>query len=106
MDAVVTLVMGRVSPDAQMALIEHYREALGQGLPPDISQTMLIRDGDEIGILSVWPRREDLAAMLAGGEEPFARRLIREAGGTPSARVFDFVVGKRNTAVGVPDPSA
>jgi hypothetical protein len=28
----------------------------------------------------VWQRRADLDAMLASGEEPFARRLIRSAG--------------------------
>jgi hypothetical protein len=29
--------------------------------------------------------------MLASGEEPFARRLIREAGGTPDVQIYDIV---------------
>lgn len=29
--------------------------------------------------------------MVATGEEPFARRLIREAGGEPTAEFFDVL---------------
>ncbi len=30
--------------------------------------------------------------MLASGDEPFARRLIRSAGGTPEVTIYDVVV--------------
>ena len=52
---------------------------------------MLIQDGDEMSIVTVWTRREDLEATIASNEEPFARRLIRQAGGTPSVRIFEVV---------------
>lgn len=45
-----------------------------------------------MAILSVWHRRADLDAMLASGEEPFARRLIHSAGGTPQVAIYEIVV--------------
>ncbi len=91
MGAVITWVRGRVAPDRQAEVLGSYRAAIAAGLPPDIDQTMLIHEGDELSIVTVWPRREDLDAMLASGAEPFARRLIREAGGEPTVRVFDLL---------------
>jgi len=91
MGAVVTWVSGRVVADRQHEVTEAYAEGIAAGLPPAIDQTMLIRDGDELSIVTVWPRREDLEAILASDEEPFARRLIRQAGGTPSVRILELV---------------
>lgn len=91
MGAVVTWVSGRVAADRQQEVTGAYAAGIAAGLPPDIDQTMLIRDGDELSIVTVWPRREDLEATLASDEEPFARRLIRQAGGTPSVRIFELV---------------
>lgn len=91
MGTAVTWVRGPVAPDRQAEVIERYRAAIAGGLPPDIDQTMLLREGDELNIVTVWPRREDLDAYLATGEEPFARRLIREAGGDPIVRIFELI---------------
>ena len=87
----VTWVSGRVAAERQDEVSGPYAAGIAGGLPPGIDLTMLIRDGDEMGIVTVWARREDLDAMIASNEEPFARRLIREAGGTPSVRVFELV---------------
>ena len=89
---VVTWVSGRVEEDRLPEIERHFSAAIEGGLPPGISQTMLIRDGDEVSIVTTWHSREDLAAMQASGQEPLARRLIREAGGTPILRVFDVAV--------------
>ena len=49
------------------------------------------RDGHgTVAIVSVWRDRADLDAMLKSGEEPFARRLIREADAEPRAEFFDI----------------
>lgn len=93
MGAVVTWVRGTVSPGRQLGVLEPYRAGIEAGLPPHLSHTMLLRDGDELSIVTTWRRREDLEAYLASGEEPFARRLIREAGGEPQVRVFDLLAG-------------
>lgn len=55
---------------------------------------------DRIGILSLWHRRADLDALLASGEEPPARRLIREHGGDPEATFWE--VALRGSAVAGP----
>jgi len=89
---VVTWVSGRVAEDRHREVEWHFSAAIEGGLPPGILQTMLIRDGDEVSIVTTWQSREDLAAMQASGQEPLARRLIREAGGSPTLRVFDVAV--------------
>lgn len=91
MGAVVTWVTGRVAAERQEEVSGPYAERIADGPPPGIDQTMLIQDADEMSIVTVWTRREDLDAMIASGEEPFARRLIRQAGGTPSVRIFDVI---------------
>ncbi|CAN5618673.1 hypothetical protein BH23CHL8_BH23CHL8_21120 [soil metagenome] len=93
MAEVVTLVTGTVEPDRVREVVEPYEAALAGAPPPALEETFLLRSGaGELAILTVWHRRDDLDAMLASGEEPFARRLIREAGGTPAVTVFDIVV--------------
>jgi len=92
MAEVVTLVTGSVAPERFEEVARPYREGVRSGPPPTIEETFLLRaDDGGIAILSVWHRRSDLDAMLATGEEPFARRLIREAGGSPVARFFEIV---------------
>ncbi|TAL13125.1 MAG: hypothetical protein EPO00_00880 [Chloroflexota bacterium] len=92
MAAVVSYVTGTVAADRQASLVEQFRAGVAAGLPPAIASTMLVRDGDDVGILSVWRDADDLRAMIATAEEPFARRVIREAGGTPSVRIFEVLV--------------
>ena len=60
-------------------------------------ETFLLGSGaGELAILSVWHRRADLDAMLASGEEPLARRLIRDAGGTPEAMFYEILARSGN----------
>ncbi len=93
MSAVVTIVTGRISADRVHEVADPYREALKDGLPPDLEETFLLQgDGGQLAILSVWHRREDLDAMLASGEEPFARRLVRAAGGMPEVSIYEVLV--------------
>jgi len=93
MGAVVTMVRGQVPPERVHEVADPYREALKDGPPPDLEQTFLLQGDDgKLAIMSVWHRREDLEAMLASGEEPFARRLIRSAGGTPEVAIYDVLV--------------
>ncbi|CAN5646449.1 hypothetical protein BH24CHL9_BH24CHL9_00810 [soil metagenome] len=93
MAEVITLVTGTVAPERVREVLEPYREGVAGGPPPTIEETFLLRsDPGDLAILSVWHRRADLDAMLASGEEPFARRLIREAGGTPTVTIFEVLV--------------
>jgi heme-degrading monooxygenase HmoA len=93
MSAVVTWVSGNVPRDREEELVDKYRAAIDAGLPPAIAATMLLRDGDEVSVITTWRTCEDLEATMTSPEEPLARRLIREAGGTPSVRIFDVVAG-------------
>lgn len=101
MAEVVTLVSGLIEPGRAHEVLDPYREALQQGPPPEIEETFLLKgDGDQMAILSVWHRRADLDAMLASGQEPFARRLIRSAGGTPEVAIYEVVVRATGAAAG------
>jgi len=92
MAEVVTHVTGIVSRDGARRVTEAYRAALAGGAGPAIEETFLLEaDGGRVTILTVWRRRTDLDAMLASGEEPLARRLIREAGGTPEPTIYSIV---------------
>lgn len=92
MAEVITMVSGQITPDRIHEVIDPYREALAGGPPATLEETFLLRgEGDQLAILSVWHHRTDLDALLASGEEPFARRLIRAAGGTPEVRIFEIV---------------
>jgi hypothetical protein len=87
----VTFVTGRVKPDRQAAVVSQYEEGTAQGLPPAVEETLLLRDDDQLAIITLWATRQELEAMLASGEEPFARRLIRTAGGAPEVHIFDII---------------
>lgn len=88
---VLSLVTARIAPDRREDVVGAYRLALDGGLPPPIRQTFLLLGEDEtVAIATVWRSREGLDAMLASGEEPLARRLLREAGGDPAASFFEI----------------
>jgi hypothetical protein len=92
MAEVVTIVRGVIPAGREHEVVDPYRAGTREGPPPEIEETFLLRsDGGRMAILSVWHRRSGLDAMLASGEEPFARRLIREAGGTPDVQIYDIV---------------
>src|SRR5688500_3070189 len=91
MGAVVTWVSGRIAAERQQEVAGPYGQAISDGPPPGIDQTMLMRDRHEMGMAAIWTRREDLEAAMTSNEEPLARRLIRQAGGTPTVRIFEIV---------------
>ncbi|MGH2450089.1 MAG: hypothetical protein ACRDGE_02225 [Candidatus Limnocylindria bacterium] len=95
MAEVVTIVRGLIQPDRVHEVADPYAEALKDGPPPDLEETFLLKGNGQLAILSVWHRRADLDAMLASGEEPFARRLIRAAGGTPEVLIYEVVARAR-----------
>ena len=45
-----------------------------------------------MAIATVWDSREDLDSYIDSVEEPFARRVLREAGGEPEVTFFDIQV--------------
>lgn len=88
---VLSLVTATIAAERQIEVSAPYGEAIAKGLPPGIRQTfLLVGDDGTMAIATVWNRREDLDAMRSSGEEPLARRLLREAGGDPGARFFDI----------------
>jgi heme-degrading monooxygenase HmoA len=93
MTAVVTMVSARIPPDRVPRLVAAFGEAARAGFPDQRRQTSLLRgEGGTWRIVTLWSSREDLAHYLSSGEEPFARRLLREAGGAPEVEVFEVVV--------------
>ena len=88
---ILSFVSARISPERREAVSRPYTEMVGRGLPPAIRETfLLVGEDDSMAIATVWNSRADLDAMLASGEEPFARRVLREAGGQPDARFFEI----------------
>lgn len=93
MGSVVTMVSARIAPDRVPEVTGPFSEALRAGLPGERRQTSLLRgDGDVWRLVTVWRSREDLEDYLASVEEPFARRLFREAGGMPEVEIFEVVL--------------
>jgi hypothetical protein len=91
--AVMSLVTARIAPERREEVERGYAEAVSGGLPDSIRQSFLMAgDADTMAIASVWHSRQGLEAMLATGEEPTARRLLREAGGVPEVTFFDVLV--------------
>jgi hypothetical protein len=88
----LSFVRGNVAPDRLDEVAGPYRSAIAAGLPSTIAATYLLADAaGTVAIATIWRDRADLDAMAASGEEPFARRLIRQAGGDPRAEFFDIV---------------
>jgi hypothetical protein len=92
MAAVLSIVRGTVEPDAVDGIVARYEAGLAQPRPPGLVSSWLLsgRDG-AVAIATLWRDRALLDAMIATGEEPFARRLIREAGGSPNAEFFEVL---------------
>jgi hypothetical protein len=92
MAELLTLVRGVIPAERSQEVRDRYREALENGPPPAIEETFLLEtDTGEMAIASLWRSRQDLDAMVASGEEPFARRLIRGAGGTPEVSIYSIL---------------
>jgi hypothetical protein len=90
---VITLVTGDIPADRVEPLEAAYRDLVEGGLGPALEDTFLIKAGrSRHGILSIWHRRADLDALLASGEEPPARRLIRTHGGDPQVTIWEVVI--------------
>jgi hypothetical protein len=90
MHEVVTMVSARIADDRAGSLVAAFSRAVRAGLPEQRRQTSLLRGRDgEWRIVTVWSSREDLDAYLSTVDEPFALRLLREAGGTGSVDVFE-----------------
>lgn len=94
MAEVVTIASGTIDPARIDEVESRYRRELESAPPSGIEQTHLLRaDGGRVAVLTFWRSRADLDAMRASGDEPFARRLIREAGGTPEVVIYDVAAG-------------
>lgn len=92
MARVLSLVRGTVEPGAVEQIRTRYRAGVSGARPPGLEATWLLRAADgAVAIATLWQDRSALDAMVATGEEPFARRLIREAGGEPTAEFFDVL---------------
>ncbi|HEX7173185.1 MAG TPA: hypothetical protein VF365_11350 [Candidatus Limnocylindria bacterium] len=90
---VITIVTGNVPEDRLAELERAYRELMRDGVPPMLEDSFLLRANDgRVAIASLWRRRADLDAMLASGEEPPARRLIRTHGGEPEVTLWEPLV--------------
>ena len=87
----LSLVSAKIASERQAEVAGRYRKAVEAGLPAGIRQTfLLVGDDDTLAIATVWDSRQALDAMLASGEEPSARRALREAGGDPDVAFFDI----------------
>lgn len=90
--SVVSIISGRLPAENVEGLVAAYRAAVAAGIPSGILATYALNaGGGEVRIMTVWRSRADLEAMIATGEEPLARRLIREAGGEPRAEFLDVL---------------
>ena len=97
MAQIVTFVTGQIGAERVAGLETDFRKLIqGGGGPPGMpgpEKTFLLRTGeDRVAILSLWASRADVDALLASGEEPPARRLIRAHGGTPEVTLWEVVV--------------
>jgi hypothetical protein len=90
MGMALSSVGGEIAPERVDEVLQPYRNALAEGPPSDLSATYLLCEGHgTVAIMSVWHIGSTSRRLLESGEEPFARRLIREAGGELRAEFFD-----------------
>jgi Antibiotic biosynthesis monooxygenase len=90
--AALSLVSARIDIERQAEVERAYRHMVETTLPPAIRATFLLASDDgTVAIATLWESREALDAVRSGPEEPFARRVLREAGGDPEASFFDGV---------------
>jgi len=84
------MVRGTVPAPAVPALIDAYRAATADPPPAIVWTELLTTATGSVAIVTTWRDREALEEMLASGQEPLARRLVREAGGEPTVEIFDL----------------
>jgi hypothetical protein len=90
--AALSLVSAVIARERQPEVIKTYQDMVEADLPPVIRETfLLVSEDGTVAIATVWNSREALDAVRDGPEEPFARRVLREAGGDPNAQFFDIV---------------
>jgi hypothetical protein len=88
----LSLVSAVIAPERQAEITETYERMVESDLPPTIRETfLLVSDDGTVAIATIWNSREALEAVRRGPDEPFARRVLREAGGDPKAVFFDVV---------------
>jgi hypothetical protein len=88
---VLSLVSAEIAPERQADVEGAYRSMVERSLPSEIRETfLLVAEDGTVAIATVWQSREALDAVRAGPEEPFARRVLREAGGDPKGQFFDI----------------
>jgi heme-degrading monooxygenase HmoA len=89
---VVSFVRAQIEPERREEVRRAYAQMVQRDLPPAIRKTYLLATEDgTVAIATVWRSREDLDVVRSGPEEPFARRVLREAGGDPRAEFFDVL---------------
>jgi hypothetical protein len=94
MSQVMSLVRGHVAGEALDEIRTRYAAGVSGDRPPGLEATWLLARSDgSVAVATIWRDRAAIDAMAATGEEPFARRLIREAGGTPTVEFFDVLEG-------------
>jgi len=86
------MVSAKIAPEPVPDVTGPFSAAVRSGMPERRQTTLLRGDRDIWRIVTVWRSREDLDAYLASVEEPFARRLFREAGGKPEVDIFEVVL--------------
>jgi len=92
MTGVMTVVSAQIAPERTDEVTEPFRQAVRNGMPERHHATLLRGEGDIWWIVSTWRSRADLDAYLTSVDEPFARRLLRQAGGEPVVRILDVVI--------------
>ena len=92
MTEVMTIVSARIALDRVDEVTEPFRRAVRDGMPERHRTTLLRGEQDLWCVVTTWHSRRELEAYLASVEEPFAWRLLRNAGGEPSVEVLDVVV--------------
>jgi len=92
MVSVVSMVSARIPPERAPEVIARFSVAVRAGMPERRHTSLLRREDDEWRIVTFWRSREDLDAYLASVDEPFAKQLLREAGGTPEVKVFEVML--------------
>ncbi|MEP6807293.1 MAG: hypothetical protein ABI978_01705 [Chloroflexota bacterium] len=101
MAEVITFVLAEVDDDHASQIATSLQAVIDGGLPPQIEETFLLRGPeDAIAILTAWRTRDDLDRMLASSDEPVARRLMRQAGGTPTVTIYTVLVPRSHATIG------
>ena len=95
--SVVSMVSARIRPERTPEMIAQFGAAVRAGMPERRQTTLLRGDDDRWSIITFWRSRHDFDTYLASVDQPFATRLLRQAGGTPEVTVFDVVLDSNAT---------